>query len=60
MQRPKKILVFTATYNEVENIKSFVYSVKKQPLDPDLLIIDLKLKIKNSLKLFKANKKFNI
>tara|TARA_B110001452_G_C15177511_1_gene409071 strand:+ start:494 stop:1201 length:708 start_codon:yes stop_codon:yes gene_type:complete len=36
----KKILVFTATYNEVENIKSFVYSVKKQPLDPDLLIID--------------------
>jgi len=36
----KKILVFTATFNELDNIKELVSSIKKQPSDPDVLIID--------------------
>ncbi len=36
----KKILVFTATFNELDNIKELVSSIKKQPSDPDILIID--------------------
>ena len=40
MSAEKKILVFTATFNELDNIKELVSSIKKQPSDPDVLIID--------------------
>jgi len=36
----KKILVFTATFNEVENIIELVNLIKHQPSKPHLLIID--------------------
>lgn len=36
----KKILVFTATYNEAENIYKLISSIKNQQINPDLLIID--------------------
>tara|TARA_B100000287_G_scaffold190734_1_gene180055 strand:- start:1 stop:720 length:720 start_codon:yes stop_codon:yes gene_type:complete len=40
MSIPKKVLVFTATYNESENIDELIVSIKKQKHNPDLLIID--------------------
>jgi len=40
MSAEKKILVFTATFNELANIKELVSSIKKQPSDPHILIID--------------------
>ncbi len=40
MSNPKKILVFTATYNEAENIKKLVTSINNQPCQPDILIVD--------------------
>jgi dolichol-phosphate mannosyltransferase len=40
MSNEKKILVFTATYNEAENIEELIKSIKSQPSRPDLLIID--------------------
>jgi len=40
MSAEKKILVFTATFNELDNIEELVSSIKKQPSDPDILIID--------------------
>tara|TARA_B100001029_G_C15004669_1_gene420303 strand:- start:228 stop:947 length:720 start_codon:yes stop_codon:yes gene_type:complete len=40
MTTMKKVLVFTATYNESENIDSLIESIKKQKHNPDLLIID--------------------
>ena len=40
MSAEKKILVFTATYNELDNIKELVSSIKKQPSNPHILIID--------------------
>ena len=40
MSTEKKILVFTATYNELDNIKELVSSIKKQPSNPHILIID--------------------
>jgi len=68
----KKILVFTATFNELDNIKELVSSIKKQPSDPDILIIDdnspdgtseeIK-KLQNSFKnlfLIKRNGKFGL
>ena len=36
----KKILVFTATYNESENISELISLIMKQNFKPDLLIID--------------------
>tara|TARA_Y100000816_G_scaffold165196_1_gene118362 strand:- start:851 stop:1567 length:717 start_codon:yes stop_codon:yes gene_type:complete len=36
----KKILVFTATYNEVDNIVDFINSVRNQSKNLDVLIID--------------------
>ena len=36
----KKILVFTATYNERENISELISLIMKQNFKPDLLIID--------------------
>jgi len=40
MSYKKKILVFIATYNELENIRNVINSIKSQPSNPDLLIID--------------------
>ena len=40
MSIDKKILVFTATYNEVENIESLIKSIKLQFKEADILIID--------------------
>jgi len=40
MSVEKKILVFTATFNEIDNIKNLVSSIKKQPSNPHILIID--------------------
>ena len=40
MSLEKKILVFTATFNEVENIVELVNLIKYQPSKPHLLIID--------------------
>tara|TARA_B110000503_G_scaffold142060_1_gene237611 strand:- start:48 stop:770 length:723 start_codon:yes stop_codon:yes gene_type:complete len=36
----KRILIFTATYNESENIEKLIKSIKKQPFNLDILIID--------------------
>ena len=40
MNTQKKILVFTATYNEVDNIVDFINSVRNQSKNLDVLIID--------------------
>ena len=40
MSLNKKILVFTATYNEAENIVELINSIMKQNFNPHLLIID--------------------
>ena len=40
MSIEKKVLVFTATFNELDNIKELISTIKKQPSDPDILIID--------------------
>ena len=40
MSIEKKILVFTATFNELDNIKNLVSSIKKQPSNPHILVID--------------------
>ena len=40
MSTAKKILVFTATYNESENIVKLIESIEKQNLNLDILIID--------------------
>lgn len=40
MSNPKKILVFTATYNEAENIKKLITSINSQACQPDILIVD--------------------
>ena len=40
MSIEKKILVFTATFNELDSIKNLVSSIKKQPSNPHILIID--------------------
>ena len=36
----KKILVFTATYNESENISELISLIMEQNFKPDILIID--------------------
>ena len=40
MNREKKILIFTATYNEAENIYELISLIKTQPSNPHVLIID--------------------
>ena len=35
-----KILIFSATYNEAENIENFLSSIKKLNLALDILLID--------------------
>jgi len=36
----KKILIFTATYNEVNNIEKLIYKIKNSCSDTDILIVD--------------------
>ena len=36
----KRTLIFTATYNESENIEKLIKSIKEQPFNLDILIID--------------------
>ena len=36
----KKILIFTATYNEAENIKDYLKKVEELNINADILIID--------------------
>tara|TARA_B100001121_G_C18599844_1_gene578960 strand:- start:28 stop:768 length:741 start_codon:yes stop_codon:yes gene_type:complete len=40
MSKLKKILVFTATYNEIKNIKELILKIKKYNQHVDILIID--------------------
>ena len=40
MNNKKKILVFTATFNESENIEEYIRAIKRESLDYDLLIVD--------------------
>ena len=40
MNTVKKVLIFTATYNEAENIEKLIKSIKDQIPEPDILIID--------------------
>jgi dolichol-phosphate mannosyltransferase len=40
MSVKKKVLIFTATFNEAENIEELIKSILLQPSKPDLLIID--------------------
>ena len=40
MSNQKKILIFTATYNESENIEELIKKIKIQDFNLDLLIID--------------------
>jgi len=58
MSYKKKVLVFIATYNEVENIVSIINSIKSQPSNPDLLIIDDNSPDGTSEEIKKIQKKF--
>ena len=40
MKLQKKILVFTATYNEINNIDKLLLKIKKTKLNLDILILD--------------------
>ena len=40
MQRPKKILVFTATYNEIGNIRNLILRIKRNNPKVHILIVD--------------------
>ena len=40
MSNKNKILVFTATYNEKDNIVELIYSITQNCSDADILIID--------------------
>ena len=55
----KKILVFTATFNELDNIEELVSSIKKQPSNPDILIIDDNSPDGTSEKIKKLQNNFN-
>ena len=59
MSYKKKVLVFIATYNEAENITSIINSIKSQPSNPDLLIIDDNSPDGTSAKIKEIQKKFN-
>ena len=56
MSKEKKILVFTATYNEAENIEELIKSIKSQPSKPDLLVIDDNSPDETSKKILKWKK----
>lgn len=67
----KKILIFTATYNEKNNIQKLIKEIKKNAPKSDLLIIDdnspdgtadiikkiIKIKRNNNIKLILRKKK---
>ena len=53
-----KILIFTATYNESENIKILIQQIFDQNLDADLLIIDDNSPDKTWFEVEKFKKKF--
>ena len=38
--KKKKLLIFTATYNEAENIKNLIYKIRKYNPTAHILIID--------------------
>ena len=59
MSYKKKILVFIATYNELENIVNIINSIKSQPSNPDLLIIDDNSPDGTSEEVKKMQKKFD-
>ena len=59
MSYKKKVLVFIATYNEVENIADIISSIKSQSVNPDLLIIDDNSPDGTSTEINKMQKKFN-
>ena len=59
MSYKKKVLVFIATYNEVKNIADIISSIKSQPVNPDLLIIDDNSPDGTSAKIKEIQKKFN-
>tara|TARA_Y100001970_G_scaffold31357_1_gene38938 strand:+ start:9 stop:716 length:708 start_codon:yes stop_codon:yes gene_type:complete len=59
MSYKKKVLVFIATYNEAENIISIINSIKSQPSNPDLLVIDDNSPDGTSTKIKEIQKKFN-
>ena len=40
MKRRKKILVFTATYNEINNVEKLLLKIRKTRLNLDILILD--------------------
>ena len=40
MSQLKKILVFTATYNEIKNIEELVIKINKYNSNVDILIVD--------------------
>ena len=40
MKHKKKILVFTATYNEINNVEKLLLKIKKTRLNLDILILD--------------------
>ena len=40
MSNQNKILVFTATYNEKDNIEGLIYSITQNCSNADILIID--------------------
>jgi dolichol-phosphate mannosyltransferase len=58
MSYEKKILVFTATYNETENINELISLIKNQPSSPHLLIIDDNSPDGTSDKIVKSQSRF--
>lgn len=58
MSYQKKILVFTATYNEAENIYELISLIKTQPSNPHVLIIDDNSPDGTSDKVVKSQSKF--
>ena len=59
MSFEKKILVFTATYNEYENIAELIKKIKNQKYKPDLLIIDDNSPDNTSEKVLELQKEYN-
>ena len=59
MSFEKKILVFTATYNECENIVELIKKIKNQKSKPDLLIIDDNSPDNTSEKVLELQKEYN-
>ena len=58
MSYQKKTLVFTATYNEAENIYELISLIKTQPSNPHVLIIDDNSPDGTSDKVVKSQSKF--